>query len=99
MTDPISVSPEVYQVIFENDHVRVIDAQWWPRQKDEMHSHPQFTIYALTDFNLRAYFPDGSSKIMSGKERGITHHDPVEMHAIENMGSAYTRILIIESKK
>ena len=96
--DPTNLNPEIYQTVFENNNIRILDAQWWPGQKDEEHSHPRRTIYALTNFNLTYHLADGSTKEIKGMERSIMQHEQIEALSIENSGSAYTRLLIVEIK-
>ena len=37
--DAVSVAPEVYRVIFENERVRVLDVTAEPGEKSPMHGH------------------------------------------------------------
>src|SRR5262245_56087771 len=46
--DPVSVSPDVYKVLQENDRFRVLIATWAPGQRDKHHRHPRMLAYALT---------------------------------------------------
>ena len=38
--DAVSVAPNLYKVLFENDRMRILDTRYGPGVKSEMHSHP-----------------------------------------------------------
>jgi len=99
MTDPTQVSPNNYKTIFENDHVRVVDAKWKPGEKDEMHSHPSLVIYAFNDAKIKVHSPDGSSKDLEVSAGTAMYQDPIEAHSVENTGSSDVHILLLELKK
>jgi hypothetical protein len=53
-------SPEVYQVIAQDDETKVILATWKPGQRDQWHSHPPRAEYFLTGCEARVHTPEGS---------------------------------------
>ena len=46
--DAVSVAPNFYKVLLENDKVRVLETRYGPGVKCEMHSHPGLVAVALT---------------------------------------------------
>jgi hypothetical protein len=97
--DAVTVSPDVYKVIAENDSLRVVAATWNPGQRDMMHSHPAIGIYILSDCQkMRTHFADGTSKDWSAKSGAAGANAPVTSHAIENMGDTECRIIFFEPK-
>jgi hypothetical protein len=46
--DAVSVAPNLYKVLLENDKVRVLETRYGPGVKSEMHSHPDLVAVALT---------------------------------------------------
>ena len=53
-------SPDVYKLLSENEHFRVILATWKPGQRDAWHAHEgPLVAYRLTDCTMRAHAPDG----------------------------------------
>ena len=65
--DPVRLDPEMYKVILENEHVRVIDYRLKPGQKEPMHSHPNGVfVYYFTEANTRG-------SVLNG-ETTDTHH-------------------------
>lgn len=92
------VSPEYYEVLAENDYLRVIKAAWGPGEVDEMHSHPPFAAYFLTDFSGRMLYPDGTSVRME-IEAGKSIVRPAEpAHAVENTSNQKSEMILVERK-
>src|SRR5215472_11061912 len=57
--DVAKVAGDSHQVIFENDHVRVLAVHFKPGQVAPMHSHPENVSYFITDGKLRITMADG----------------------------------------
>jgi predicted metal-dependent enzyme (double-stranded beta helix superfamily) len=97
--DAVTVSPDVYKVIAENDSLRVVAATWKPGQRDVMHSHPAIGIYILSDCEkMRVHYADGTSKDWSAKSGTAGANAPVTSHAIENIGDTECRTIFFEPK-
>ena len=92
--------PDMYQLLSENEHFRVILATWKPGQRDKWHSHEgPAAIYRLTDCNLRAYTPDGKVVDRPIAKKGSVNFNPViTSHSLENVGTADCQLLIVEKK-
>jgi quercetin dioxygenase-like cupin family protein len=96
--DPVKVAPEVYKVILENDHVRVLSVTLKPGGKTPMHSHPQNVVYALSDSKVRFTTPDGKS-VEAELKAGNCMWNEVQTHAGENLGTTPVRALVVELKE
>jgi len=92
------VSPEHYFVIAENDYLRLVHVSWGPREKDEMHSHPPFAAYFLTDFDGRVHYPDGSTTRMSVKAGKAIVSSGEFGHAVENSANETAEMILVERK-
>ena len=62
--DSTIVDPAVHQVIFENEHVRVINARGAHGWKSAMHSHPPMLVIVLGSGRQKVTWPDGSTQIV-----------------------------------
>lgn len=93
-------SPDVYKMISENEHFRVILATWTPGQRDKWHAHAgPSTIYRLTDCNMRAHTPDGKVVDRPVAKRGsVGHNSIITSHSLENVGTSDCQLLIVEKK-
>ncbi len=96
--DPAKLAPEMYKVVLENDHVRVIDYHLKPGEREPMHSHPKgIVVYYFTDAKMRQTLPDGTSTEASNKAGDVLWRDPVT-HRAENVGGAEIHALLVEPK-
>ena len=59
--DPVVISPEYYQLRFENKHVRVVEYEIQPGQKEAWHTHPAKLGYVLSGGKLRITTGNGAS--------------------------------------
>ena len=97
--DAVTASPDVYEVIAENDSLRMVAATWEPGQRDMMHSHPAIGIYILSDCEkMRVHYSDGTSKDWSAKNGTAGANAPVTSHAIENISDTECRLIFFEPK-
>jgi quercetin dioxygenase-like cupin family protein len=95
--DPVKISPQYYQVRFENEYVRVLEYRLKPGQKEAMHSHACGVVYSLTGAKLRVTSPDGKATKSEAIAENIAWRDPTS-HALENIGKTDARAIAIEIK-
>lgn len=96
--DPLEVGPDIYKLVFENERVRVLDAQFKPGSKIAMHSHPDHFAYVLAAGNMRLSYPDGTTKDIEAKA-GDVMWVKAETHAGENIGTTDVHLLVVELKE
>jgi len=96
--DPAVVNSKTIRVRFENDRVRVLEANLPPGVKEQVHSHPAYVIYVLAGGRYRNYAADG--KITEGEFQtgDVIYRDPVT-HAAENIGDKPMHFILVELKK
>ena len=85
------------RVRFENDRVRVLELCLKPGQREKQHSHPQYVLYALSDYRVRNTKADGTAQIFSRKAGDVYWGEPVT-HSGENIGNTEVRAVIVELK-
>ena len=95
--DPVKLSPRMYTVLLENEHVRVLEFRAKAGEKEPMHSHPAGVVYVLNGGKARVTTPDGKSEERESKADAAIWLEPVT-HAYEWVGPADGRVLIIEMK-
>jgi beta-alanine degradation protein BauB len=95
--DPAVVNSKTIQVKFENDRVRVLEANLPPGVKEQVHSHPAYVIYVLEGGRYRNYASDG--KVTEGelKTGEVLYRDPLT-HAAENIGDKPLHKILVELK-
>ncbi len=59
--DAVSIAPDIYKVVLENDRVRVLEIKTEPGGSSTEHSHPDMVLYAVTDCAWDLTGPDGET--------------------------------------
>ena len=85
-------------VKFENDRVRVLELRLKPGEAEGFHSHPQYVLYALTDYRVKNTAADGTSRVFERKAGDVFWGEPIT-HRGENVGDTEVRALIVELKQ
>jgi quercetin dioxygenase-like cupin family protein len=95
--DPAVVNAKTIKVQFENDRVRVLEANLPPGVKEEVHSHPAYVIYVLEGGRYRNYASDG--KVTEGELKAgeVLFREPLT-HAAENIGDKPLHMILVELK-
>ena len=95
--DPAVVQSATVKVKFENDKVRVLEAQLPPGVKEKVHSHPAYVIYVLTGGKVRNYAADGKTTESELKDGEVLYREPLT-HAAENIGTTTMHLILVELK-
>ena len=85
-------------VRFENDQVRVLELRLKPGEREAMHTHPQYVLYALTDYRVKNTSADGTVRVFDRKRGDVFWGEPVT-HGGENVGDTEVRAVIVELKQ
>jgi quercetin dioxygenase-like cupin family protein len=97
-TDPVSVSPDKYKVLLENDRVRVVEYSIKPGERDQPHTHPPKISYVVTGGSLRIHV--GDTSFVSNDSTGeVSWRGTVPRHFAENVGNTPVRIVLFEVKR
>lgn len=95
--DSVTVAPDIYKVLFENERVRLLEVRMKPGDRSAMHSHPAYAIYPLNDAKATFTSPDGDSVEVEMKTGETLWHE-AELHAVENRGDTEARVILFELK-
>ena len=96
---PEEVSPDVYQVVLENDDVKVLNVTFAPGQGDNIHEHGVITYYGIKGGKLQNTLADGSVKEMEVPDGFVGHGNNIVKHQMENVGDDTVKVIIVEHKK
>ena len=96
--DPVVVSPDMYKELLENEHVRVVEYEILPGQKDNWHTHPAKVSYVVAGGSLRITPEQGESFIVEEKTGSTIWFEAVGKHFGENVGQTPVRIVFVEIK-
>ena len=95
--DPAVVLASTVKVKFENEKVRVLEAELPPGAKEKVHSHPAYVIYVLAGGKVRNYAADGKITEAEVKTGDVLYRDPLT-HAAENIGTTTLHMILVEMK-
>ena len=84
--DPAVVNAKTIKVKFENEKVRVLEAELPPGVKEAVHSHPAYVIYVQEGGKVRNFAADGKTTETELKTGDVLYRDPLT-HAAENIGT------------
>jgi hypothetical protein len=96
--DVVQVAPQLYKVLLENEHVRVVEYHSKSGEKAGMHSHPASIAYLFSPAKCKFTSPDGKTAEGEVKAGQVVWQDPVT-HTTENAGTTNAHALVIELKK
>ena len=95
--DPAVVNAKTIKVKFENEKVRVLEAELPPGVKEQVHSHPAYVIYVLAGGKYRNYASDGKTTEGELKTGDVVYREPLT-HASENIGTTTMHLILVEMK-
>jgi hypothetical protein len=95
--DPVETNPQHYEVVFENDRVRVLEYSDRPGERTTPHAHPDSVMHTLSSFRRRLHSGDTHRDVEM--PAGFTGWLPAQEHAGENIGDSETRVLFVELKE
>jgi hypothetical protein len=96
--DPTRTDPDKYKILFENEHVRVLEYLDHPGDRTTPHAHPDSVMYTLSSFRRRLYGNDGEI-LDVGIAAGTTGWLPAQRHAGHNIGDSDTHVVFVELKR
>jgi hypothetical protein len=86
-----------YTVLFENNHVRVVEHRLNPGESEPMHSHPPMVVYFMENAIARITGPDGA-RFEESLTKGQVLEAAALSHSIENLGDTPVHSLLVELK-
>lgn len=94
--DPAATNPDHYQVVFENDRVRVLEYRDRPGERTTPHEHPDSVMYTLSSFRRRLVSGDVQREVQL--DAGTVGWLPAQQHHGENIGDTPTHVIFVELK-
>ena len=95
--DPAVVQSKTVKLKFENEKVRVLEAELPPGVKEQVHSHPAYVIYVMAGGKVRNYASDGKITEAELKTGDVLYREPLT-HAAENIGTTTLHMILVELK-
>jgi quercetin dioxygenase-like cupin family protein len=95
--DAAVAAPNVYTVLFEDEHVRLVEARVKPGDTTPLHSHPDGLVYVVSGGKVTFGSADGS-RVGVELKTGTSRWREAEEHMTASRDSTDIVVLIFESK-
>ena len=95
--DAVSVAPDVYKVLLENDRVRILEIKTEPGASSELHSHPALALYAVTDCTWDLTNEAGETVTAEIPAGGVFYQDAT-IYAAKDVGTSGSLAIAVELK-
>src|SRR5437016_1445720 len=95
--DPAVTNADLYQVIFENDRVRVLEYRDRPGDRTTPHRHPDSVMVTLSSFRRRLISGEQQAEVELPAHQ-VRWLDAQE-HSGENIGDTATHTIFVELKE
>jgi len=96
-SDPVKLTPHMYQVRLENAYVRVLEYHSEPGEKEVMHFHPPGVVYSLSEGTSLVTDRQGHTEEHHLRAGEVTWRNKT-WHAAENTGKTEIHALALELK-
>lgn len=95
--DALSIAPDSYSLVLENDRVRVLEVRVPPGGSSAMHSHPDTVVVTIKGSTYRFSEPGKDSVETEIPDGGAIFMEAMD-HSVENIGTQEGHGFIIELK-
>lgn len=85
------------KVLTDNDHVKVSEVTIAPGAVADWHSHPQHTVYAVTDVKIQVEI-EGKETSTAELKEGQAIWSPAVTHKVTNVGKTPVTLIVTEIK-
>ena len=98
MSLPEKVSPDVYEVLLDNEFIKMLKVSFAPGQSDNMHDHYPFTFHVFEGGKIRVTMPDGTVNETEIPTGATGYNETGVRHQVKNIGDKPIEVLLIEHK-
>lgn len=85
------------KVLLDNAHVNIAKVTFAPGAVADWHSHPQYTVYAITDISMKVEVKGKPTSTMNLKA-GQAAYSPAVTHKTSNVGTKPFTVIVTEMK-
>ena len=95
--DPVKASPDNCKLLFENEHVKVLEMNLKAGTTDNEHSHRAETVYFISGGSAKIHLPNG--EVMEAEiPDGHVMYSEAWTHRVENVGTKDIKAIIVEAQ-
>ncbi|QIG43636.1 hypothetical protein G5V58_13490 [Nocardioides anomalus] len=88
------VDPDCHEILFENEHVRVIQARASQGWKNDMHSHAPMVVVNLGSGRQKVTWPDGTTSLVDLNPGAVVWQDTSFDHSWELLAGDVNVVLV-----
>jgi len=103
--DAVVASPDSHTVLFENEHVRVLEVIIGPGVKEPIHTHQWVSVMLIDDPATLKYYGKEDEVVFEGMypppeagTSGMLWLEPEDLHAVENIDTVEFHAIRVELK-
>src|SRR4029079_9192017 len=96
--DPVSVSPDKYKILLENEQARVVDYIIEPGARDAWHTHPPKASYVVSGGTFRITLADSTSFLSEDSTGSASWRGATPLHYARNVGSTSIHVILVEPR-
>jgi len=96
--DALTASPANFKLLFENEHVRILEYTVNPGEKDQWHTHPAKSSYVVSGGKLKVHLENGEIINADDSTGSVAWMNYVGKHYVENIGNTAVKIILTEVK-
>lgn len=85
------------KILTDNDKVTISEVTFAPGAVATWHSHPQYTVYALTDIKMKVEI-EGKEAVVADVKAGQAMWSPAVTHQTTNVGKKSFTAIVTEMK-
>ena len=85
------------KVLVDNEHVNISEVTFAAGAVATWHSHPQYTVYAMTDVKMQVEIKDKETAVVEVKA-GEAMYSPAVTHQTSNVGKKPFTVIVTEIK-
>lgn len=93
--DAVKAAPDFYKVLNDSMGIRIVEVNYKPRDSSQLHSHPDYAIYAAQGGTATFYGKDGT-KMENEMKTGDIMINAGEVHSVKNTGKTNIKVILFE---
>jgi quercetin dioxygenase-like cupin family protein len=97
--DAVKVAPTVYKLLLDNERVRVLEVTVKPGETTPLHSHPDYSVYAIDGGMVRFFSSAADTGVVVELKTGNASWHNAEVHSAKNVGTTTIRVVVTELKE
>lgn len=91
-------NPKINKILADTTFLIATEVTLQPGEKTDMHTHPAYFVYALSEGKMVVHYKDGRNETMELKPGMAMVSPPEPPHITENTGKTPVKFLIVELK-